>query len=56
MAQPTYTTMLLLPCDSYTEANESYLVSWEQSHVLTNKDTVKVGLIGKLGFLISNRK
>ena len=25
----------LLPCDSYTEANESYLVSssWEQSHV-----------------------
>ena len=43
--------ILLLPCDSYTEANESYLVSSssEQSHVLTNKDTLKLGHIGNLG-------
>ena len=38
--------LFLLPCDSYTEANESYLVSsLKQSHVLINKDTGKLGHI-----------
>ena len=38
----------LLPCDSYTEANGSYLLG-EQSHVLTNKDILKLGHIVNWG-------
>ena len=42
--------LLLLPCDSYTEANESYLVSsGQQGHVLTNKDILKLGHIVNWG-------